>query len=202
MSVCAPTVLNVGGNSRAIALPPMFDGYRHLLLDIDPKGQPDLLCDARELASTPPAQYDAVYCSHNLEHYHRHDVRKVLAGFIHVLKPDGFAYIRVPDIAAVMKAVVERDLEPDDVLYHCPSGPIQVLDVLYGWGAQIERSGVDFFAHKTGFSPKLLIKTLLEAGFGRVYSTHGDLEVRAYAFLRTPAADVVQRLGLARPPRP
>lgn len=81
-----PKVLNVGGNSKAIALPPIFDGYEHLLLDIDPTGKPDLLCDARELTSTPAAQYDAVYCSHNLEHYFRHDVPRVLAGFIHVLK--------------------------------------------------------------------------------------------------------------------
>ena len=46
-----PKVLNVGGNSKAIALPPIFDGYEHLLLDIDPTGKPDLLCDARELTS-------------------------------------------------------------------------------------------------------------------------------------------------------
>ena len=38
-----PKVLNVGGNSKAIALPPIFDGYEHLLLDIDPTGKPDLL---------------------------------------------------------------------------------------------------------------------------------------------------------------
>ena len=106
-----PKVLNVGGNSKAIALPPIFDGYEHLLLDIDPTGKPDLLCDARELTSTPAAQYDAVYCSHNLEHYFRHDVPRVLAGFIHVLKPQGFAFIRVPDIQEVMRIAVERRLE-------------------------------------------------------------------------------------------
>lgn len=198
MNAAVPTVLNVGGNSRAIALPPMFNGYRHLLLDIDPKGQPDLLCDARELASSPAAQYDAIYCSHNLEHYHRHEVPKVLSGFLHVLKPDGFAYIRVPDIAAVMKRVVEQGLEPDDVLYQAAAGPIQVLDVLYGWGMQIERSGVDFFAHKTGFSRQLLVKTLTAVGFGRVYSTSGDLEVRAFAFRNPPSAELAQRLGLPR----
>ena len=119
-----PKVLNVGGNSKAIALPPIFDGYEHLLLDIDPTGKPDLLCDARELTSTPAAQYDAVYCSHNLEHYFRHDVPRVLAGFIHVLKPQGFAFIRVPDIQEVMRIAVERRLEPDDVLYQSASGPI------------------------------------------------------------------------------
>ena len=191
-----PKVLNVGGNSKAIALPPIFDGYEHLLLDIDPTGKPDLLCDARELTSTPAAQYDAVYCSHNLEHYFRHDVPRVLAGFIHVLKPQGFAFIRVPDIQEVMRIAVERRLEPDDVLYQSANGPIQVLDVLYGWGAQIARSGVDFFAHKTGFSPALMNKTLRAAGFANVYIATGNLEVGALGFLQPPDAATRQKLGL------
>ena len=189
-------VLNVGGNSKAIPLPPLFDGYEHLLLDIDPKGSPDLLCDARELQTTPGAQFDAVYCSHNLEHYHRHDVPKVLAGFVHVLKPDGFAHIRVPDISEVMKTAVQRGLEPDDVLYQSPAGPIEVLDVLYGWGKQIESSGVDFFAHKTGFSRALLTKVLSAAGFQTVYTAVGNLEISAIAFLRSPDEATRARFGL------
>jgi len=199
-AIARPSVLNVGGHSKTIKLPPIFNGYEHLLLDIDPKGSPDLLCDARELQTTPAAQYDAVYCSHNLEHYHRHDVTKVLAGFVHVLKPNGFAYIRVPDIINVMKTVVARNLELDDVLYQSPAGPIQVLDVLYGWGVEIERSGVDFFAHKTGFSRLLLAKVLAAAGFPAVYTSVGDLEISAIAFLRPPDEATRTRLGL--PPRP
>jgi len=197
-AVGRPTVLNVGGNSKAIRLPPIFDGYEHLLLDIDPKGSPDLLCDARELLTTPAARYDAVYCSHNLEHYHRHEVKKVLAGFVHVLKPHGFAHIRVPDIMDVMKTALARNLELDDVLYQSPAGPIQVLDVLYGYGLQIERSGVDFFAHKTGFSRRLLTKVLAAAGFQAVYTTASHLEISAFAFLRPP--DEATRTRLRLPP--
>lgn len=194
-----PLVLNVGGNSKAIKLPSIYDGYEHLLLDIDPKGSPDLLCDARELQTTPAAQYDAIYCSHNLEHYYRHDVRKVLAGFVHVLKPHGFAHIRVPDIIDVMKTVVARNMELDEVLYQSPAGPIQVLDVLYGWGLEVERSGVDFFAHKTGFSRQLLIKVLVAAGFQVIYTTVGNLEISAIAFLRQPDEATRTRLGLPLP---
>jgi SAM-dependent methyltransferase len=194
-----PPVLNVGGNSKAIPLPPLFNGYEHLLPDIDPNGAPDLLCDARELQTTPAAQYDAIYCSHNLEHYLRHDVTKVLAGFVHVLKPHGFAHIRVPDLMEVMKITLERKLEPDDVLYQSPAGPIQVLDVFYGWGLEIERSGNDFFAHKTGFSRQLLTKVLAAAGFQTVYSAVGNLEISAIAFLRPPDEAVRARLGLPPP---
>jgi SAM-dependent methyltransferase len=189
-------VLNVGGNNKNIAIPPHFAGFEHLLLDIDPRSAPDVLCDARELSSLAGAQFDAVYCSHNLEHYYRHDVRRVLAGFVHVLKPDGFAQVLVPDLHAVMKATMERGLDVEDVLYQSPAGPINVLDVLYGYGVEIERSGQDFYAHKTGFTQKSLVRAMQQAGFGPVYSGVGDLEVNALAFKAMPDDATRKLLGL------
>ena len=44
-------VLNVGGNSKEISLPRHYAEFEHLLLDIDPKGSPDIVCDARKLTS-------------------------------------------------------------------------------------------------------------------------------------------------------
>ena len=90
-------VLNVGGGSKQIQLPFAYDGFEHVLLDIDPRGSPDIVCDARNLTTLDAGQFDAVYCSHNLEHYYRHDVQKVLTGFLHVLKDNGFVHIQVPD---------------------------------------------------------------------------------------------------------
>lgn len=179
-------VLNVGGNNKAIALPPQYAGFEHLLLDIDPRGSPDIVCDARSLKMLDPGQFDAVYCSHNLEHYYRHDVPKVLAGFLHVLKDGGFAQIRVPDIREVMQATIERGLDIDDVLYQSPAGPIMVVDVLYGYSVEIERSGQDFYAHKTGFTQKSLLDALHRAGFLKTYSAVGNLEVNALAFKGVP----------------
>lgn len=182
-----PGVLNVGGNSKLIAIPAHFDGWRHDLLDIDPAGKPDLLCDARELDSLPGAQYDAVYCSHNLEHYLHHQVRRVLKGFLHILKDDGFADIRVPDIAQVMRHCVSTNADLDDVLYAPPDGPVLVRDMFWGWGMQIESSGNDFFAHKTGFTPKSLTRCLEDAGFAEVFIDTGGsppFEIRALTFKR------------------
>lgn len=179
-------VLNVGGNSKKLLLPSEYAGWEHVLLDIDPRGNPDVVCDARELASLPADEYDSVYCSHNLEHYHHHDAKKVLAGFTHVLKADGFAFIRVPDMGALMRTVVEKNLDIDDVLYQSPAGPIMVRDVIYGYGVEIERSGKDFYAHKTGFTQKSLIALLNACGFPWVYSGVGNLEVRAVAFVNQP----------------
>lgn len=179
-------VLNVGGNSKEISLPPQYEKFEHLLLDIDPKGSPDIVCDARKLTTLDAGQFDAVYCSHNLEHYYRHDVPAVLAGFRHVLKDGGFAHIRVPDIHEVMRIAIDRGLDIEDVLYQSPAGPIMVLDVLYGYSVELERSGKDFFAHKTGFTQKSLLKALHTAGFSRVYSGLGNLEVTAIAFKGEP----------------
>jgi SAM-dependent methyltransferase len=179
-------VLNVGGNDRKIALPRHFDGWEQVWLDIDPGVQPDVLCDARRLATLPGAEYDAVYCSHNLEHYHRHEVPKVLAGFHHVLKPDGFAHVRVPDLAELMRTVVEKSMDIDDVLYQSPAGPITVRDTIYGYSREIERSGNDFFAHKTGFTPKSLAAMLARCGFPHVFLGKGSFEVIAYAFRGAP----------------
>lgn len=184
-------VLNVGGNSKAIPLPPQYAGYEHLLLDIDPKGAPDIVCDARKLAGLEPGQFDAVYCSHNLEHYYRHDVRAVLAGFVHVLRAGGFVQIRVPDIADVFRQAVECKLDIDDVLYQSSAGPIMVLDVIYGYSQQIERSGQEFFAHKTGFTQKSLLAALQRAGFSQIFSGTGNLEINAVAFKGVPDPDAL-----------
>ncbi|MEB3333753.1 MAG: methyltransferase domain-containing protein [Cyanobacteriota bacterium] len=189
-------LLNVGGNSKAIALPPEYGEFEHLLLDIDPTLAPDIVCDARQLTTLPANQFDAVYCSHNLEHYYRHDVPKVLTGFIHILRDGGFAHIRVPDLQALMRLAVERNLDLEDILYVSPAGPIMVLDVLYGFGAEIERSGQDFFAHKTGFTQKSLLRVLHACGFEKIYCGTGKLEIFAIAFKGLPNPEALALLNI------
>lgn len=189
-------VLNVGGNSKAIPLPPPYQGFEHVLLDIDPRGAPDIVCDARALITLPGDQFDAVYCSHNLEHYYRHDVVRVLEGFLHVLKSGGSVHIRVPDLAEVMRVTLERGLDVDDVLYQSSMGPIMVLDVLYGYSVEIERTRQDFFAHKTGFTQKSLLQALHRAGFSQLYSSVGHFEITAIGFKGMPDAAALARFQL------
>jgi hypothetical protein len=182
--------LNVGGNNKGIPLALEYRGWEHVMLDIDPRSNADLICDARQLATLAPSAFDSVYCSQNLEHYHRHEGLQVLKGFRHILKDDGFAFIIVPDMQAVMKIVVERELDIDDVLYRTRSGmSILVRDVIYGYGREIEASGNDFFAHKTGFTTRSLQQFLEEAGFAQVIARRkGWLDVMAFAFKQPPSA--------------
>lgn len=195
-SIRLRTVLNVGGNNKAIPLPGCYDGWGHDLLDIDPAGSPDIVCDARDMTDLPEDEYDSVYCSHNLEHYHSHDVRKVLSGFLYVLKEGGFAYIRVPDMEELMKNVVANNLDIDDFLYDSPAGPITVKDVIYGLGREIEGSGNDFFAHKTGFTKKSLTAVIDGAGFSHVFTHAGNLEVTAIAFKGKPHSSMLALLDI------
>jgi ubiquinone/menaquinone biosynthesis C-methylase UbiE len=177
-------VLNVGGGTKAIAIPVLYNGWEHVLLDISPAGKPDILADARDLWKQPAAQYDALYCSHNLEHFYPHDAFKVLSGFRHVLKPGGFAHIVVPDVGQVMRDFVHGKLEIDAPLYEVKAGPITVHDVLYGYGKAIAQSGQDFYAHKMGFTPSLLSRMLRQVGFQQqtVRADPSNWEIEAFAY--------------------
>ncbi len=129
-------VLNVGGASKSIPIPGHYAGWDHVLLDVDAAQRPDVVCDARTLTQLPAELYDAVYCSHNLEHYWRHDLPRVLAGFAHVLRAHGFAEVAVPDLKAVFADMLRRGLDIDDVLYQSDAGPVTVNDVIYGHGGR------------------------------------------------------------------
>ncbi len=191
-------VLNVGGGNKAIPIPDHYQGWDHVLLDIDPRRKPDVVCDARELAKLPAQLYDAIYCSHNLEHYWRHDLPRVLAGFLHVLRTHGFVEIAVPDVRAAIEEMARRGSDLDDILYESPAGPISVNDVIYGSAKMIAAAGDDFMAHKNAFSPKTLATAFREAGFAYLFAAKGDFEIRAFAFKREPTADQKQLLGLPK----
>jgi hypothetical protein len=197
------SVLNVGGGSKRITLPPHYAAWAHLMLDIDPAADPDVLLDARELARLDRGLFDAVYCSHNLEHYYAHDVPKVLAGFAHVLKREGFAEIRVPDVGAVAREIA-RGREMEDILYTSPAGAVSIRDVLYGFGRAIEKTGTEFYAHKTGFTRRSLADALTGAGFSHrfVLPPLAAFEIRAIAMRVVPDQSLRHILRLDATPDP
>jgi len=198
-----PTVLNVGGGSKAIEIPRHYQGWEQVLLDIDPRGGADIVGDARQLLTvSSPEAYDAIYCSHNLEHYYPHDGERVLEGFLHILKPEGFAEIRVPDFWEVIQDASRRGLDLEDQLYVSPMGPIRVLDCIYGLQQEIAGTGKDYYAHKTAFSAVSLERALRRAGFPAVFrgSPLAAYELRVFAFKRP--SDAIQRamLGISETP--
>jgi len=183
--------LDVGGGVKGEA-PAPFRGWEHHVLDIDPNVQPDVCCDAKEMGKAVlRASYDAILCSHNLEHFYRHEVPLVLAGFMHALKPKGFAKIDVPDMTALFKAVVKGDI--DDVWYNTAAAPVRFHDAMYGWDFPM-RQGNLFYAHKCGFSEKSLTKVIRAAGFKKVYTASDGHSLHAYAFKSVPTRAQVLNL--------
>lgn len=192
--------LNVGGCNKQIAVPAHFDGWEHQLLDIVAGPDVDVVCDAREIKERLAEKgYDAIYCSHNLEHFHRHDIPKVLQGFHYALEDDGFLHVRVPDMGAVFKAMAEGTAI-DAPLYQSAVGPISALDMIYGHGGMIKESGQDFMSHKMGFTAELLVNTLYTYGFKKIYIGAGNMELTAFAFKEKPTDYHIELLNLKEHP--
>lgn len=192
-------LLNLGGGDKGLALPPIFNDWQHVLLDIDPRGNPDIVCDAREIAQrVPPGDFDAVLCYHSLEHFYHHEVPRVLSGCLHALKPRGFIHITTPDLGELMRGVVQHGYDIGDKLYDSAVGPVTVRDVLFGYSLEIERSGHDFYAHKTGFTQKSLTQALQQSGFKFIFIGSGNLQLGAFGFAAPPTDEM--RLLLELPP--
>lgn len=180
----ARRVLDVGGLDKATPLAGHETDER-FILNIDAGPDVDFVMDARKLVGSEEVQsesMDVVHCSHTLEHFYDHEIPLVLAGFLRVLKPGGTLELRVPDMTWVFGQLAEgRSL--DDQAYESPAGPVTFRDVIYGYGPEIERSGKDYFAHKTGFTRQKLMDALIDAEFVSVNVTVVDeaFELRAVA---------------------
>ena len=182
-------VLNVGGSSKSIPISARFDGWQQDLLDVDPRFGVDVVMDARALTNLPGG-YDAVYCSHTLEHFTEDDAQKVLAEFLHILKDEGFAEIRVPDFKAACTAAVERNVELNETLYTINGFDVSLRHIIFGHESEVKRSGKDYWAHKNVYTPKTLAQDLQRAGFAGAVIAPGDhkkddFDIVAFAF-KTP----------------
>ncbi len=183
-------VLHVGSGAASDGrLHALFrsDQWAEVRLDVDIAANPDLVCSVTDMsAAVEDAAFDGIWSSHNLEHVRGHEVLPALREFIRVLRPDGFALIRSPDLEAVAELILRNGI--DSVVYQSPAGPITPLDMLYGHQRSIEQ-GNEFMRHGTGFTRDRLGSLLIEAGFEEARTMRTpQLEVWAVAFM--PAADV------------
>lgn len=167
-------VLNTGcGPYAPERLHPAFrgPGWTEVRLDLNPEAKPDIVASIADLGALTEGSFDAIWCSHNLEHLHTHQIPAAISGFRRILKPDGFALIATPDLEAIAELVVDGKLEV--VAYKSPAGPISALDMLYGLSTAIAR-GNHFMSHHTGFSADRLGRLLVEAGFAEVVVKNGE----------------------------
>jgi SAM-dependent methyltransferase len=166
-------VLNAGsGPAVPDRLNPAFrnGAWQEVRMDIDPKVSPDIIGSLEDLGQIADRSFDAVFCSHSVEHLHPHDVILAIRGIARILKADGFALITTPDLEPI--AALIADGRAEAVAYQSPLGPITALDMIYGHAASIAR-GNHFMAHKTGFTEDRIARLLLEARFEEVLVIKG-----------------------------
>lgn len=175
-------VLHVGcGSPEAGKLPAYFAPglWRELRLDIDLAVKPDFVASMTDMSVVTSGTMQALYSSHNVEHLYVGEVPKALAEFLRVLEPGGFALITVPDLRAAAERVLSDEHELP--MYHSPAGPINALDMIYGYAPFIE-GGNHFMVHKTGFTCKTLTRALTQAGFERVITKSSGFALWAVAY--------------------
>jgi predicted SAM-dependent methyltransferase len=195
----AKRILNAGsGPASARRLESLLnaDGWQEVRFDIDPAVGPDVVGSINEIdRHFPPASFDAILCSHVIEHLYAHEVYPALERFRKLLTPGGFAMIMCPDLEAVARHLLEKGL--NGVAYVSPAGPIRALDMIYGHAPSIEQ-GRHYMAHRTGFTSDRLGHLLLQAGFADANVRASDhFELVALAFMEQADREAIQAQVLA-----
>lgn len=131
-------------------------------LDIDPSVKPDLLGSMTDMTVISDGAFDALFSSHNVEHLYPDEVPLAFREFARVLGDEGFAVITCPDLQSVAALVADDRLT--DTAYESPAGPIAPIDILYGHRRSMA-AGNRFMAHHCGFTRKVLVGCLQQAGF-------------------------------------
>ena len=101
------TLLHVGCASLNISDLKGFnnDKWAEIRFDIDESRNPDIIGTIVDLSLVETGSVDAVYSAYNLDHIYPHEVPKTLKEFFRVLKNDGIAIIKCPDIQSVCEAI-------------------------------------------------------------------------------------------------
>jgi predicted SAM-dependent methyltransferase len=88
-------LLNVGCGANA------REGWVNL--DLNPGAAGVLACDVSQGLPFDPGVFDAVYCSHVLEHLPKAEAPALVAECLRVLRPGGIARFVVPDLEAIVR---------------------------------------------------------------------------------------------------
>lgn len=180
-------VLNVGcGKTILSSQSRYFEDWQEIRIDGYANDTADIITSIVDLKAVPSESVDCVWASHVVEHNYWHDLPMVFKSIMRVLKQDGFAVIRVPDLGAIADKIQEGLL---DVEYESSAGPVSVIDMIYGHRGFVETWG-DGMCHKTGFTKKSMdqILTMLSIN-AYVKSSNG--EVVAILFKGEPPLDAL-----------
>jgi SAM-dependent methyltransferase len=171
-------VLNVGcGKTKLEYQSSHFKDWKEIRVDAFENDSAHLITSIVDLNKVPNDSVDAIWASHVVEHNYWHDLPKVFNNMIRVLKEDGFAVIRVPDLGSIASRIEEGLL---DTVCDSSAGPVSVIDMIYGHRGFVESWG-DGMCHKTGFTKKSM-EQLLSHFQIKAYVKSDGLEVITIIF--------------------
>lgn len=178
--VAAPhLVLRVGAEGDRAPLPLFYANWAHRQISTN----------LNQLNQLKPAQFDAIYCPFSLTELTSQAAQTLLKHILRLLKPQGFAHIRVRDVSQVIQESAQRKLKLQDVFYKAAHGPCTVHDMIYGTTDSPACSG---------FTLESLVSTLTECGYPHVYGGTQpiDYEIFVYGFTDVPTIEFAHLLGL------
>jgi SAM-dependent methyltransferase len=186
-------VLNVGcGKTKLEYQSKHFTDWKEIRIDGYENNTADIIDSMVGLEKVPNQSVDAIWASHVVEHNYWHDLPKVFSSFMRVLKEDGFAVIRVPDLGSIAPLIEDNLLE---VLYDTDgAGPVSVIDMIYGHRGFTESWG-EGMAHKTGFTKKSM-EQLLSSFDIKGFVKSENREVIAIIFKNEPPLEAMADEGL------
>ena len=190
------TLLHVGCGYSNISNLKGFntDDWKEIRLDINEKVEPDILGTLTDMKLVETQSVDAIYSAYNIDHIYPHEVPLALKEFHRVLKVDGIAIIRCPDIQSVCEIVAEdKLLEP---LYESPIGPVFPIDILFGSRKDIAK-GNEYMAKKVGFTYSVLNSSFSEAGFEARYGgrVKARWELSMVAFKQKKSEEEIRKIA-------
>ena len=191
----ATRVLNAGSGSATGAMHPAFDpsAWKEVRIDIDARNAPDIVGSISDMRGiVEDGSFDAIWCSHCIEHLHDHEVLPALREFKRILSDAGFAIVSCPNLDAIAKLLVSEDIEL--VAYLSPAGPIRLLDMIFGHSPSIA-TGHFHMSHKTGFTVDRLGRLAVNAGFAETRVHEGE-NYDLWAALLMPKADAADLASL------
>lgn len=163
-------VLNIGaGNTRLNSQTEWFDGWKELRVDVA-DCNPDIVSDITTLKGIGDKTVDAIWASHVVEHVYFHQLKDVFINMIRVLKNDGYAIIRVPDLGAIADRIPNGLL---DTVYESSAGPVAVIDMIYGHRGFVQTWN-ESMAHKTGFTRDSMTKILQSLNINAMIAAFND----------------------------
>ena len=190
------TLLHVGCASLNISDLKGFnnDKWAEIRFDIDESRNPDIIGTIVDLSLVETGSIDAVYSAYNLDHIYPHEVPIALKEFFRVLKNDGIAVIKCPDIQSVCEAIGKDKLV--DTFYESPVGPISPIDILFGNRKAVAK-GNEFMAKKGGFIYSVLDRALHQAGFEIRYGgrVKNGRELSIVAFKQKKPEDEIKNIA-------